>query len=209
MRFQFDHRPGQLSACLRRFANDERGATAIEFAAVIGPFLFLLFGIMSVGFYFFVVFSLEHAVESASRVIRTGQEQTMTSVPSGTPTSTAGQPASKADWFRQQICNKLPPFMHTGTNCNAIRINVQKFAGYGSITTPSCLNNTGALIPASSQTYNTGDANEIVLVSVCYEWELTRTMISIPYWISPGAGRMTNGSTLIQAATTFTNEPFR
>jgi hypothetical protein len=33
-------------------------------------------------------------------------------------------------------------------------------------------------------------------------------MINVPYWISPANARMNNGSTLVQAATTFTNEPF-
>lgn len=182
--------PGRM----RRFADNERGTTAIEFAAVIGPFLMLLFGIISVGFYFFIVFSLEHAVESAARVIRTGQAQT------------SAPPMTVAE-FKQLVCDKLPPFMTT-SSCGKLRVNVQNFAGYGSITTTSCLDGGGALIPTANQVYNTGSANAVVLVSVCFEWELTQSVGSIPYWISPTAARMGNGSTLIQASAAFTTEPY-
>jgi Flp pilus assembly protein TadG len=181
-------------ARIRRFTGNESGTTAIEFAAVIGPFLMLLFGIISVGFYFFVVFSLEHAVESAARVIRTGQAQT------SSPPMTVTQ-------FKQLVCDKLPPFMATGS-CANLRVNVQNFAGYGSISTASCLDGGGSLIPAANQTFNTGSANAVVLVSVCFEWELTQSMASIPYWISPRAAQMGNGSTLIQASAAFTTEPY-
>ena len=196
MRFHFDQR--LLASHLRRFFSDVKGATAIEFAVVIGPFLFLLFGIMSVGFYFFVVFSLEHAVESASRVIRTGQEQTVWTTGSST----------KDAQFRDLVCAKLPPFMTCTGSTNKIRIIVQTFTGYGSITEPTCLTSTGTLMPTTSQSYNTGSANSIVLVTVCYEWELSKSFASIPYWISPRPGRMTNNSTLIKASTAFTNEPY-
>lgn len=177
------------------FLGCENGTTAIEFAAVIGPFLFLLFGIFSVGFYFFVTFSLEHAVESASRVIRTGQAQ------SGTTPLTVTQ-------FKALICEKLPPFMECGTTTDKIRINVQTYTGYSTVTPPTCTDASGNLIAAANQVYQPGATSSIVLVNVCYEWTLGAAMVNIPYWISPTNARMTNGSTLVQAATTFTNEPF-
>lgn len=180
------------------FARNEAGTTAIEFAMVIGPFLFLLFGIISVGFYFFVTFSLEHAVESASRVIRTGQAQD----------SSGGKTPLTGATFKAKICEKLPPFMECGTTTDKIRVNVQTYTGYGTVTAPTCVDNAGALIGSAAQTYAPGGTSSIVLVGVCYEWELSKSMASIPYWIAPQSARMTNGSTLIQAATTFTNEPF-
>ncbi len=195
MRMQSSLRSWAMPTRLRRFAKDDKGTTAIEFAAVIGPFLFLLFGIFSVGFYFFVTFSLEHAVETASRVIRTGQAQNGT-----TPLT--------VDTFKSLICQKLPPFMACGTTGDKIRVNVQNYAGYGSIAAPSCLDSNGDLIPKANQVYAPGASSSIVLVGVCYEWELSKAMASIPYWISPTSARMNNGSTLIQAATTFTNEPW-
>ncbi len=179
----------------RTFSSNEQGTTAIEFAAVIGPFLFLLFGIFSVGLYFFVTFSLEHAVESASRVIRTGQAQ-------------AGSTPLTVTQFKALICEKLPPFMECGSETDKIRVNVQTYTGYSAVTPPTCLDNGGNLISTANQVYQPGATSSIVLVNVCYEWSLGAAMINVPYWISPANGRMTNGATLVQAATTFTNEPF-
>lgn len=193
--FQWISRRGRTKRLLKSASQDEQGATAIEFAAVIGPFLFLLFGIISVGFYYFVMFSLEHAVETASRVIRTGQAQTQSPNP------------MTVNEFKTLVCNQLPPFMNCADANNKIRVNVQSFSDYNG-TPASCTDSEGKLIPSSSQTYNTGGASAVVLVTICYEWELSRSLASIPYWISPTSARMANGSTLVRASTTFTTEPY-
>ena len=199
MRFRFGfkscNRPAVPNAKVDAFAGDQRGTTGLEFALVVGPFLFLLFGIMSVGLYFFVMFSLEHAVESAARLVRTGQAQSTTA-------------PMTVDDFKAQVCSRLPSFMNCSGAGNKIRINVQTYAGYGSVTVPSCVDSSGALIASTAQTYNPGGASTIVLVSACYEWELGNALANVPYWISPANAKMTNGSTLIQASTTFTTEPF-
>ncbi len=203
MRLRFGLNPAKKSAAATAqagtFSADQRGTTAIEFAMVIGPFLFLLFGIISVGFYFFVIFSLEHAVESAARVIRTGQAQTQT--------PNAMTPAE----FKARVCAKLPPFMDCSSTTNKIRINVKQFADFGSITTttlPSCVDTGGNLIATTGQTYDPGTQSTVVLVNVCYEWDFATSMANIPYWISPASAKLTSGSTLIQASTTFTSEPY-
>ena len=158
-------------------------------------FFGLLFGIISVGLYFFVQFSLEHAVETAARVIRTGQAQTQTPNP-----MTVAQ-------FKTLVCAKLPPFMPCGAT-DKLRVNVQSYTGYGGITTPTCLDGSGNLIPTASQVYNTGSASSVVLVSICYEWALAASMAGMTYWISPVSSRMNNGSTMLQASVTFTTEPY-
>jgi Flp pilus assembly protein TadG len=184
-----------------RLRENESGATAVEFGLVAAPFFFLLFGIMSVGFYFFTVFTLENAVESASRVIRTGQAQTQT--PS----------AMTVDEFKALVCDKLPTFMNCNGSGNKVRVNVQSFSNFSSVAVPSCIASNGTLIPSSAQTYSPGGASTVVLVTVCYEWELTQMMVNNPLWIRPqGSGQtgsqMGNGSTLIQASTVFTVEPY-
>lgn len=168
----------------RRLAADEQGATAVEFAMVGTPFLMLLFGIISVGLYFFTTFTLENAVEEASRLIRTGQAQE------------SGMTAAQ---FKTEICNRVPRFV----DCSGkLRVNVQKFTGFGSITATSCTDNGGNLVEAASTAFQPGASGDIVLVTVCYEWELGG---KIPYL---QLGDMANGSTLIQAATTFKTEPY-
>jgi Flp pilus assembly protein TadG len=199
MRFVFPFRAARTgspaSSAIAQVAADESGTTAIEFAAVIGPFLFMLFGIISVGFYFFVVFSLEHAIETAARVIRTGQAQTQS--PS----------AMTVAQFKSLVCAKLPPFMDCNGTNNKLRINVQSFSNYHG-TAASCTDTSGALITTANQSYDAGGASSVVLATVCYEWDLSQAMSTVIYWISPHSARMTNGGTLIRASTTFTTEPY-
>jgi Flp pilus assembly protein TadG len=149
---------------------DENGTTAVEFGLVAVPFFMLLFGIISVGFYFFTMFTLENAVEDAARLIRTGQVQTAN--------------MSAAD-FKTQVCSHLPDYV----DCpNKVRINVQTFTSFGSITTPSCLDGAGALITNAATTYSPGASSNVVLVTACYEWALAG---QIPFL---KLGQMSNGS---------------
>ena len=169
---------------LNRAGRDERGFTAIEFGMVALPFLMLLFGNIAVGLYFFTTFTLENAVEDAARLIRTGQAQ---------------ESGMTAEQFKQKVCENAPRYV----DCNGkMRINVQTYTGFGSIATPSCIDNGGELIKPESQTYNSGGAGDVVLVTVCYEWELTG---KIPFL---HLGTMDNGSSLIVASTTFRTEPY-
>src|SRR5690606_37200142 len=165
------------------------------------PFFLLLFGIMSDGFYFFTGFTLENAVESASRVIRTGQAQTQAPSP------------MTVDEFKTLVCDRLPSFMDCSGSASKVRINVQAFTDFNSLAVPNCIASSGNLIPSADQTYNPGAASSVVLVTVCYEWELTQMMVNNPMWIRPhGSGQtgsvMANGSTLIQASTVFMTEPY-
>jgi Flp pilus assembly protein TadG len=148
------------------------------------PFMMLLFGIISVGLYFFTTFTLENAVEEAARLIRTGQVQ---------------ESGMTADQFKQEICTRAPRFVDCA---GKLRVNVQKFTGFGSITTPTCTNSGGNLVDPASTTYAPGSAGDIVLVTVCYEWELGGR---IPFL---SISNMANGSALIQASTTFKTEPY-
>ena len=107
-------RPGLLTrlrrpGLLARLRRDENGFTAVEFALVATPFLALLFGIIAVGLYFFVQFSLENAVEQASRMIRTGQAQTR-------------EPPMTTAQFKTEICNRAPSFIDCG---GKVRVNVR------------------------------------------------------------------------------------
>ena len=170
---------------LSRWRRDRSGTTAIEFAFVATPFLMLLFGIMGVGLYFFTTFSLENAVEQTGRLIRTGQVQ---------------QGGMTAQQFKDKVCELAPSF----TDCtNKLRVNVLNFpdsTAIGPTSIPQCLDGGGNL--SDITTYQPGEADQVVLIWVCYEWTLSR---AIPYL---NLGDMANGSRLIQAATTFRTEPY-
>jgi Flp pilus assembly protein TadG len=177
----------RASKRLNLLRRDESGATAIEFALVATPFLMLLFGIIAVGLYFFTTFSLENAVEAASRPIRTGEWQTMT-------------PAPTRDSFKQQVCSLVPAYV----DCDGkLRINVQSYNVGDAIVAPACVDAGGALVPSASTPYAVGAANQIMLVTACLQWKLAG---EIPFL---QLGSMADGSALIQASTTFKVEPFQ
>lgn len=169
----------------KRWRRDRSGTTAIEFAFVATPFLMLLFGIMGVGLYFFTTFSLENAVEQTGRLIRTGQVQ---------------QGGMTAQQFKDKVCELAPSFV----DCtNKIRVNVLNFPdseAIGPASLPQCLDAAGKLSDITS--FAPGEADQVVLIWVCYEWALAS---KIPYL---NLGNMSNGSRLIQAATTFRTEPY-
>jgi Flp pilus assembly protein TadG len=174
----------QVAGRLARWCADERGFTAVEFGMVAMPFFMLLFGILTVGLFFFTTFTLENAVEETARLIRTGQAQ---------------QSGMTAEQFKQQVCSRLPVYVDCG---GKVRIQVQTFAGFGNIVTPTCVDIGGKLVDPASTTYNTGGADAIVLATVCYEWELAG---KLPFL---SVSNLSNGSALLQASTTFRTEPY-
>ncbi len=165
-------------------ARNTDGMAAVEFAMVSLPFFMMVFGLIVVGLYYFTTFTLENAVEQAARLIRTGQVQ---------------QQGMSADDFKLEVCKRTPQYV----DCNGkMRVNVQSYAGFGDIVTPSCTDSGGNLIPPAETLFQTGASSEVVLVTVCYEWELAGKMPFLQI------GNMANGSALIQASTTFRTEPY-
>jgi Flp pilus assembly protein TadG len=169
---------------LKVWRSDMAGVTAVEFAMVAVPFLMLLFGIITVGLFFFTTFSLENAVERAARLVRTGQVQE------------SGMTAAQ---FKEEVCKHAPAYV----DCTGkMRVNVQNFNDFSNIVTPSCVDNGGNLVSPAGTTYSPGGSGDVVLVTVCYEWELAG---NLPFLT---VGSMPNGSALIQASTTFRTEPY-
>lgn len=192
-------------SALRRLRTDENGGTAVEFAMILGPFLMLTFGIIGIGLYFFTLFSLENAVEQASREIRTGLYKTANS----------GSGMSTLD-FKNKVCSYAPSFVDctgkmrvsivTILDEDAANAAATGFSGAGS--RPLCVNGSGNLIPENSNaaTKVTTPPSTITLVLVCYQWDLA---MSIPYLkLGSMNGTGNSGAALIQAATTFRTEPF-
>jgi Flp pilus assembly protein TadG len=169
---------------LKAWCRDQGGVTAVEFAMVAVPFLMLLFGIITVGLFFFTTFALENAVERAARLIRTGQVQE------------SGMTAAQ---FKEEVCEHAPAYVDCASK---MRVNVQNFADFANIVTASCVDNGGNLVPPAGTSYSPGGSGEVVLVTVCYEWELAG---NVPFL---SVGSMPNGSALIQASVTFRTEPY-
>lgn len=164
--------------------HNDSGATAVEFAMVGLPFLIMMFGIIAVGLFFFTTFSLENAIEVASRPIRTGEAMT------------AGM---TKEAFKAKVCENAPQYV----DCDGkMRVNVQNYALEDVIVPPTCTDAGGALVPPGNTNFAPGAANRIVLVTVCYQFDLAG---NIPFL---KLGTMSNGAAMIQASTTFKVEPY-
>jgi len=173
---------------ITKVADDRRGTTAIEFGMLAGPFFMLALGVMGVGLNFFTSNSLDNAVAVSTRQIRTGQAQK--------GGMTLGE-------FRQSVCDAAGSYIKCD---DRLKVHIQNATRWSEIDPQNCIEN-GVLAdppgsagdPLSSQS---GGAEAVVLVTVCYEWELAKTL---PYL---QLGDLGNGSAVMQAVATFRTEPY-
>ncbi len=171
---------------LRRLAGSflrrRDGGSAIEFALIATPFFLLVFGIIEVALIFWAGYELENATMATARLVRTGQAQ-------------------NAGWSSSQLAAQLCSNVVILANCTTnVRLNVQSFSTFGSITTPYPLNQNGGL--SNSFAYSPGSAGSIVLVTAYYEWTLTNPLTR------GTLANLSDGNYLLQASAAFRNEPY-
>lgn len=169
---------------VRTFLTDQTATTAVEFGLVGLPFFMLMIGILGVCFFFFTTLSLETAVGTAGRLIRTGQAQTAN--------FTAAQ-------FKTSVCDASPAYLDCTNN---LRVSVTSYTDFSSITLPGCMGNDNTLMADNQMSYAPGTSSTVVLVVACYKWDLAG---SLPFI---NLGTFSDGAALIQAATTFRTEPY-
>ncbi len=174
--------PDRMFWQVYRFRRDDSGVTAVEFGMVALPFLMLLFAIMEVSLSFFSTMLVENAVESAARLIRTGQAQT------------AGFDENQ---FKQQICDKI----FVLASCESeLRLDVRTYNGFQDIQMQSPVDANGEF--TDNYNFDMGSADQIVVVRAFYKWGLMNRIPGL------GISNLSDGSLLINASTVFKNEPF-
>ena len=164
-----------------RFRDRRSGAAAVEFALIAAPFFFVLFAVIEVGAVFFAGSVLENAVLETAREIRTGQVQ-----------SRGGNAAA----FRSELCDRIEVI----GDCDRLSFDVRVFDGFGGVDQSSPLRD-GMLDPGNFE-FDPGDAGDIVLVRIFYEWPLFTPNLGTQF------ANMRDNKRLITAATVFRNEPF-
>ncbi len=188
---------GAFLARLTRWRTDQRGTTALEFAAVGLPFLLFAMSVMGLGIYWLATSQLNHAVTTAARQIRTGAMQKSN--------KTVGE-------FKQLVCDNLTSMIE----CNSkIQVHVQSFDQWADVTPINCIADGGSGLrqtagnSTDSLTLSTGGSSEVVMVTVCHEWELAEHM---PWLLLAAKGTdnqpQLGGAALIQASTIFRTEPY-
>ncbi|MBN8551389.1 MAG: pilus assembly protein [Caulobacterales bacterium] len=168
---------------LRRLGRDAGGATAIEFAFVAPPFLFMLFAIFELGRIYTMASVLEDATLGAGRLVRTGEIQLS---------------GGGAEEFRQEVCSRMSVF---AMDCDqALSVDVRIMPGFESQRAPDPV--SGNEFDDEELQFDPGEAQQIVLVRTWW-----RTPLFAPL-LTEGLLRLSDDSTLVTAATTFRNEPF-
>lgn len=169
---------------LRRSLRDNRGATAVEFALVAGPFIFMLMAVFELALVFTVSTTLDNATSKVARQIRTGQLQT-----AGGVTSTT---------FVQQICNNMGWL--TADCPNNLSVDVRTYPAFQNITLSTPVSN--GQFQSTGLLFNMGNAGDIVLVRAYYQWALFTP------FLDGGLQPLSNGKAVVVATTAFRNEPY-
>lgn len=169
-------------AFCRRFAKNETGSAAMEFAIVALPFFTMMLAAIDFGLMRFATSTLENGVSEAARQIRTGQAQS------------SGMTAAQ---FRTLVCNNVSMLL---TCDQRLAIDVRVFDSFDDVNFPAAVDGNGNLSGAFQ--YQTGGPGDIVLVRVFYSWPM------LTPFFGEAMSNMNGGARLLTASAAFRNEPF-
>jgi Flp pilus assembly protein TadG len=168
----------------RLFKKSDDGVTAIEFAFVGAPFLYLLVVIFETGIMLFSEYVVEAGVTNTARMIRTGEVK-MTGI--------------SASQFKELVCGRLNAYLDCADN---LFIDVRKFPDFAAITLPPATSG-GELSTAvtTGAKFDVGCPGNVVVVRAYYTWHL----------FVPGISQLANLSgdrRLLTSGAAFRNEPY-
>jgi Flp pilus assembly protein TadG len=173
--------PVSFGNLLRRFRRNRRGSAAVEFALVAPVFFALLFAIIESAIIFFAGQVLETITQNSARMILTGQAQT------GSYTATQ---------FKTYVCGQIPALF----DCSSLYVDVESYSSFSSVTISSHIDAAGNF--DSSMQYSPGNAGDIVVVRLFYQWP--QFVTGLGYNIANLAG----SKRLLVATAAFKNEPY-
>jgi Flp pilus assembly protein TadG len=160
------------------------GHSAIEFALIAPVFFALLMAIVETGMVFFAASTLENGMETAARLIRTGQVQS----------SGMSQTA-----FRQVVCDNINAFM--SCDSSKLHIDVRAFSNFATSGYQPPIDANGNL-NQNLDSFTPGSSCQVVLVRAFYEWRLFTPGFA-QYYANLG-----NDKRLLSASVAFRNEPY-
>lgn len=141
----------------RRWWKGDEAATAVEFAIVGVPFVFLLVGLIEVSLMFAANSMLQDATAQAARVVRTGQVQ-----------EAAGDPEQV---FRDQLCYVANIFL----NCSNVQYEVVHLNSFTDAeTNVPTFDVDGNLM---SQGFDPGGSSDVILIRTVYRYPLMTPFI--------------------------------
>ena len=160
------------------------GATAVEFALIAGPLVFMIFSAIDLSFVFLVQATLDQAVQTGARLVRTGQMQTGAN--------------NTASAFQADVCAQMSWIQ---TNClQNLSLDVRTYASFASASPPNPISNK--TFNTSVLTYSTGQQGDIVVVRAYYQWKLFTP------FLAQALASVGDGTMVIMSTAAFKNEPY-
>jgi Flp pilus assembly protein TadG len=171
----------------RRFARDDRATTLLEFGFLALPFFTIIFAMLETTMVFFAGQILDAAVDDASRLIRTGQAQTLN---------------YDLTNFRTSVCDELYGLF----DCSAVKLKVSLITDFTSATAPSPTKTGSDCDPSCdwtlTESYAPGSGSQIVMVQAYYKWPVIVNLPGFNFETQP------DGVRLLGTVRVFENEPF-
>lgn len=166
----------------RELRRQKKGAAAVEFALIAGPFLFVIFAIIELTIVFLMDTAVNNAAFESARLVRTGQLQ--------------GSTDPKE--MRKAVCKHID----TWGSCKNLAVSVSSFNRFSSSNIQDFVLDRKGSLDQSKMTYDPGDAGDIIVVRIFYDWRIMTPVIG-QYLSNKG------GNSIILASTfTYRNEPF-
>jgi len=174
--------PARVRRLCTRWRGDARGVTAIEFGMLVVPFMTVFFGILETTLFMFSQNSMQSAVETAQRVIMTGQHRDYA-------------PAQAAGEFKKVVCaNMIAMF-----DCQSIvKVDVR----VGPPQSPDAYMGPNGGFDDTRFRFDPGGKDSIITVTAMAAYPLF-----LPSLL-PQMANLPNGARLMQASYAFKNEPF-
>ena len=165
---------------VRRFGNEESGATAVEMALLAAPFFLIIGVFFELTIQYFVLTTLKGGVNDLGRQVRTKQL-----VAPVTPAA-----------VRNVVCNRLPSLF----DCTNLTIDVQQIPTWGNVPVPT---NPNGSLNTNGMGFAPGPAKSVTVIRAYYEWPTF-----MPGFLSLGYGGYTPpGSTLLSSTAAVRIEP--
>jgi Flp pilus assembly protein TadG len=180
---------------ISRFAATRRGATAVEFALIAGPFLATLLAILQVTVYLFAQQVLQSAASEAGRLFMTGQAQNSFTANNET---TASQQS-------QQIITDVCPMISALFSCSPslLMVNVQSYSDFtsASASEPALTFNAQGQV-SNTWSFTPGTPGQVMVVQLIYQWPIISGPLG--YVVSS----LGNGHTELMGVSAFRVEPY-
>ncbi len=166
-----------LSIIIPRWRKDEDGTTAVEFALVGLPFLFMVIGIIEMALMFTAQSLLEASTAQAARQIRTG----------------AVQQGGGEDAFTDAMCN----FARVFIPCEEIQYQVVSMDNFGDAEEfpPPSYDADGNL---EDQGFDPGGVSDVVMIRTSYTYPIKTPLMQVVLTNNGGGSRVMTSTIVLK-----------